>query len=102
MKDNLKQVTSDTFVDMINQLANVSPLVGEKTIHQEPGLSVRDTDGESYLLPYWDVIKRADDTYWSPLDGDRKTIYDVTTFEVQAKATGEWVKMAVWFGMDKI
>ncbi|MCM0583384.1 hypothetical protein H9L19_05545 [Weissella diestrammenae] len=102
MTKELEQISSDTFVDMINQLANVSPLVGEKTIHQDPGFAVREPNGKTYELPYWDVIRRADETYWSPLDGDRKTIYDVSHFEVQSKKTGDWLPLPKWFAQDGI
>ncbi|MDR3191248.1 MAG: hypothetical protein LBT80_08730 [Lactobacillaceae bacterium] len=100
MKDDLEQVTGESYVELINNLG-VSPLVGEKTYNTEPGYNVKSAAGEAFLLPYWDVIRRADDTYWSPLDNaERKTVYNVSEFSVQVPASGEWLPIDAWFNLQ--
>ena len=102
MKNKYEQISGETFVDLINNLG-VSPLVGEKTFNIQPGFEVRDASGTTYTLPYWDVIRRADDTYWSPLDDEaRKTVYNVTDFQVFSKSTNEWLPMVAWFDLAEM
>ncbi|MFL1695960.1 hypothetical protein ACJQWY_03985 [Weissella kandleri] len=98
MKTSVNNMQADSFSALINQLSADSLIVGEKTFHTDPGFQVRDPQSsEEIQLPYWDVLKRADDSFWSPLDGDRKTLYDVTTFEVRPNDQTAWQALPVWY-----
>lgn len=99
MADEMEKITASTFIELINQLGMESPIVGEKTIHTQPGFKIRDSKRQNeYQLPYWDILRRADDSYWSPLDGDRKTVYNVTNFEILVNE--QWVLISDWYMQD--
>ncbi|AEJ23245.1 hypothetical protein PAF15_02000 [Weissella koreensis] len=99
MSGEMEKITASTFIDLINQLGFKSPIVGEKTMHTEPGFKVRDPKQQvEYQLPYWDILRRADESYWSPLDGDRKTVYNVTDFEILINEN--WIPIIEWYMQD--
>lgn len=99
MEDEVEMISAETFIDLINQLGLNSPIVGEKTLHTQPGFQVRDPKHDvKYQLPYWDILRRADESYWSPLDGDRKTVYNVSDFEIFEH--DKWLKVSDWYTQD--
>ncbi|KRN75523.1 hypothetical protein IV73_GL000003 [Weissella kandleri] len=103
MKTSVDTIQADSFIALINQLSADSLIVGEKTFHTDPGFQVRDPQSnEEIQLPYWDVLKQADGSYWSPLDGDRKMLYNVTTFEVRPNDQTAWQAVPVWYEADAV
>lgn len=95
-------ITNGSYQQLLVDLGVGGPQVGEKSFNLADGFHVRDEAGTEEVYNYWDVIRRADETYWSPLKGDRKTLYDITDYQIQAKSTGEWMSIADWFAMDRV
>lgn len=95
-------ITSDTHQQLMIDFGVDGPQVGEKNISLKEGFLVRDESGTEKNYTHWDVIHRADETYWSPLDGDRKTLYDITSYEIKNKKSDQWVSIAEWFASGEL
>ena len=95
-------ITNESYQQLLVDLGVGGPQVGEKSFNLADGFQVKDEAGQEETYTYWDVIRRADDTYWSPLKGDRKTSYDITGYTILTKSTQEWLSIADWFALEGI
>lgn len=98
----LDAIQNDSYQQLLVDLGVAAPVVGEKTFKLETPFHVRDSEGIEHTYQVWDVLKRADDTYWSPLDGERNNLQDITAYMIYVKKTDVWVTMAEWFALDYI
>jgi hypothetical protein len=99
----LDPIYEESFQALMNRLGEGGPILEEKTFNITPGFEVRNAAGEELVFTYWDVVHRADDTYWAPVkEGDRKTLFDVTDYTVKAKSTDEWMPLPAWFGLERM
>lgn len=94
-------ITSESHQQLMLDFSVAGPQIGEKNITLPDGILVRDESGDETSYSHWEVIHRADETYWSPLDGDRKTLYDITDYKIQNKRDNQWLTVAEWFNLDK-
>ena len=95
-------ISNESYQQLLVDLGVGGPQVGEKSLNLVDGFHVKDETGNEDIYNYWDVIRRADETYWSPLKGDRKTLYDITEYTIQAKSTQKWMSIAEWFALTGI
>lgn len=96
-------ITDEAYQPLMIKLGKEGPILEEKTFNIEPGFSVRDENGVETVYTYWDVIYRADKTYWSPLGtADRLTLYNITNYYVLSKSTHEWLSIAEWFALERM
>ncbi|WP_258089363.1 hypothetical protein [Weissella fangxianensis] len=95
-------ITSDTHQQLMADFSVGGPQVGEKNITLKEGFDVRDASGGEQNYTQWDVIHRADETYWSPLNGDRKTLYDITDYAIKSKKSDQWISIAEWFNSEEL
>jgi len=99
---SLDAVQNDSYQQLLVDLGAVAPVVGEKTFKLDTPFKIRDENGNEQEFSVWDVLKRADDTYWSPLDGERNNLQDITAYMIYVRKTEEWVTIAQWFDLDYI
>ncbi len=94
-------IHNESYQQLLNELTKDKQVIGEKMVTHEPGVKVRDASGEEQVYVNWDVIRRADETYWSVLDGDRKTLYNISDYSVYDQAdSNQWLTVAEWFKKD--
>ncbi|CAM4368952.1 hypothetical protein [Weissella hellenica] len=94
-------ITSDNHQQLMLDFGVDAPQIGEKNITLVNGILVRDENNDDKTYFHWEVIHRADETYWSPLDGDRKTLYDITAYKIQNNQNSQWITIEEWFKLDK-
>lgn len=94
-------ITSDNHQQLMLDCGIDAPQIGEKNITLVDGVLVRDENNKAKTYFHWEVIHRADETYWSPLDGDRKTLYDITDYKIKNKQNDQWLTVEEWFKLDK-
>ncbi|QVK11724.1 hypothetical protein [Weissella ceti] len=99
---SLDAIQNDSYQQLLVDLGVAAPVVGEKTFKLDVPFKVRDEAGNEQTYQVWDVLKRADDTYWSPLDGERNNLQDITAYMIYVQKTDVWVTMAEWFALDYI
>lgn len=99
---SLDAIQNDSYQQLLVDLGVAAPVVGEKTFKLEQPVKVRDENGHEETYQVWDVLKRADDTYWSPLAGERNKLHDITGYMIYVRKTDAWVTMAEWFSLDYI
>lgn len=94
-------IHNESYQQLLNELTKDKQIIGEKMLTNEPGIQVRNANGDEERYSNWDVIRRADETYWSFLDGDRKTLYEISDYSVYVPGdTDQWLTVAEWFNKD--
>ena len=95
-------IEEKTYQALMNKLGEDGPILREKTFNVDEPFEVKNESGDIAMYSYWDVVYRADETYWSPLaDESRLSLTDVGAYQVKSKENGNWLSMREWFELDK-
>jgi hypothetical protein len=95
-------IHEEAYQALMNKLGEAGPILRERSFNVLEGFQVKDSEGTEATYSYFDVVYRADESYWSPLgDEDRLTLYDVTDYQVKDQTTDRWLAMPEWFNNTK-
>ncbi|MBM7617327.1 hypothetical protein JOC36_000876 [Weissella uvarum] len=95
-------ITNESFQYLLDDLMKGGPVVGEKKFDIEDFFQLQDPDGQTHTYSHIDILKRADDTYWMPLDEDRHTLTNITNYQIYVNKTNNWASIADWFSTEDI
>lgn len=95
-----ESIHEEAYQALINRLGEDGPVLMEKNFnHLAEGYQLKDAEGNEKEYADLDVMYRADDTYWSPLDdAERLTVFNITDYQI--KHAGQWLSIAEWFNLE--
>lgn len=95
-------ITNESFQDLIDDLTKGGPVVGEKKYAITDFFHLKDTEGNEQILSNIDILKRADDTFWMPLEADRHTLTNITAYQIYTQTSNSWSNINDWFETEAI
>ncbi|WJI90911.1 hypothetical protein [Weissella viridescens] len=95
-------ITNESFQDLIDDLTVDGPVVGEKKFAIDNFFQLKDPEGQTTEFSHIDILRRADETFWMPLETDRHTITNITDYEIFINKSEKWVPIKDWFETEEI